>query len=71
MVAGRFGTKLYPETWFIDPEGVIRARFDGVRDWQSPMVIELAEALRRGPACSLGFDKGHPTGPSAGLCDDV
>ena len=28
VVSKKFGTKLYPETWFIDPDGVIRARVD-------------------------------------------
>ena len=30
-----FGTRLFPETWIIDPRGVIRARVDGGRDWAS------------------------------------
>ena len=29
VVGDKFGTQLYPETWFIDPAGVIRARIDG------------------------------------------
>ncbi|HEY4158256.1 MAG TPA: TlpA disulfide reductase family protein, partial [Polyangiaceae bacterium] len=33
VVGGKFGTKLYPETWFIDEAGVIRARVDGGREW--------------------------------------
>jgi len=30
-----FGTRLFPETWIVDPRGVIRARVDGGRDWAS------------------------------------
>jgi peroxiredoxin len=30
-----FGTRLFPETWIIDPRGVVRARVDGGRDWAS------------------------------------
>jgi len=30
-----YGTRLFPETWIIDPRGVIRARVDGGRDWAS------------------------------------
>ena len=71
VVTERYGTKLYPETWFIDPEGVIRARFDGVRDWQSPMIVDLAHALRGGPACSIAFEEGRAVGPGSGLCEDV
>ncbi len=43
VVRDRFGTRLYPETWFIDPDGVIRLRVDGARDWSSPIVLELVE----------------------------
>ena len=31
VVTGRFGTQLFPETWLIGPDGIIRARFDGPR----------------------------------------
>jgi peroxiredoxin len=30
IVGGKYGTILFPETWFIDKRGVIRARFDGL-----------------------------------------
>ncbi len=29
VVDKKFGTHLFPETWIIDPRGVVRARFDG------------------------------------------
>lgn len=45
-VAGRFGTRLYPETWIIDREGVIRFRYDGARDWSDPLMIGIVEAFR-------------------------
>ncbi|HJK96296.1 MAG TPA: TlpA disulfide reductase family protein [Polyangiaceae bacterium LLY-WYZ-14_1] len=45
VVEGRYGTKLYPETWFIDPDGVIRLRIDGPRDWTSPIVLDLIDQL--------------------------
>lgn len=51
IVADRFGTKLYPETWFIDPRGVIRARVDGARDWANPLGLELIEALAGRVTC--------------------
>jgi peroxiredoxin len=41
VVRGKFGTRLYPETWVIDPEGVIRVRIDGGRDWSAPIAIEM------------------------------
>src|SRR5262249_50514949 len=33
VVGDKYGTRLFPETWIIDPQGVIRARFDGQRTW--------------------------------------
>lgn len=44
VVTKKFGTKLYPETWFIDPRGVIRARYDGARDWSTALTLDIAEA---------------------------
>jgi len=46
VVRGRFGTRLYPETWFIDPDGIIRLRVDGPRDWSSPVILDLIGALK-------------------------
>lgn len=43
VVRGKFGTRLYPETWVIDPEGVIRLRVDGSRDWSSPVVLDMID----------------------------
>ena len=45
IIRGKFGTKLYPETWFIDPKGVIRARFDGPREWDGPLPIDLGRIV--------------------------
>src|SRR5258708_37884 len=36
VVGEKYGTKLFPETWFIDQQGVIRARFDGGRSADPP-----------------------------------
>lgn len=44
VVNGKFGTRLFPETWVIDPDGVIRLRVDGSRDWASPMVLDVLES---------------------------
>lgn len=46
VVKGKFGTRLFPETWIIDGDGVIRFRFDGSRDWSSPLVLELIDRYR-------------------------
>lgn len=46
VVRDRFGTRLYPETWIIDPDGVIRLRIDGARDWSSAVALDLFESYR-------------------------
>jgi peroxiredoxin len=69
VVTGKFGTKLYPETWFIDPGGVIRARFDGPRDWDRAVPLDLVESLREPVGCRVTFERGVPTGNFAGLCE--
>src|SRR5262245_53861702 len=71
IVADKFGTKLYPETWFIDKQGVIRARFDGGRDWMKPLHLEFAESLRGPIACEIPFQAQNPEGPAAGVCNDI
>lgn len=45
IVEGKFGTRLFPETWFVNKEGVIRMRYDGGQDWSSPLVHDLIETL--------------------------
>lgn len=71
VVTAKFGSKLFPETWFIDPEGVIRARFDGQRDWASPLTIDLANAIRFPIGCEVTFLGGRPSGPAAAECSDL
>lgn len=45
IVNGKFGTRLFPETWVIDKEGIIRARFDGARDWSTGVAISYLRSL--------------------------
>ncbi|MFT3927108.1 MAG: redoxin domain-containing protein [Myxococcales bacterium] len=45
VIRDKFGTRLYPETWVVDPKGVIRARVDGGRDWSAPIAIEMIDTL--------------------------
>lgn len=70
VVREGFGTRLYPETWFIDGEGVIRARIDGARDWTSAAAVEFAKSLRDPQACSIEYSRGSPVGAFASLCQD-
>jgi peroxiredoxin len=46
VVAGRYGTRLFPETWIIDPNGVIRARFDRTLDWGSAVFLQFVTSFR-------------------------
>lgn len=71
IVADLYGTKLYPETWYIDKKGVIRARLDGSRDWRKPLHLELALALTGPNTCPIAFQRSKPKGEHAYLCDDV
>ena len=71
VVHDLFGTKLFPETWFIDPRGVIRARVDGARNWDGSVPLDFAESLRDPLACEISFVRGRPSGELAGLCADV
>ncbi len=46
VVTDRFGTKLYPETWIIDGDGLVRFRYDGALDWSNPVTLDLIRAYR-------------------------
>ncbi len=70
VVGSKYGTHLYPETWIIDKEGVIRARWDGAKDWSTALALEAIEDLGKPGSCQVGFSKGKPLPPLAGLCDD-
>lgn len=69
VVTGKFGTKLFPETWFIDPDGIIRARFDGARDWGEALPASLAESLAGPSSCSVEFMRGAPRGGQGYVCE--
>jgi thiol-disulfide isomerase/thioredoxin len=58
VVDGKFGTDLFPETWIIDPQGIIRARFDGARDWSDAAVVEVVDEIRAGTYCPLSIKAG-------------
>ncbi len=63
-----YGTKLYPETWFIDVNGVIRARVDGPRRWNEPLTVGFAESLKDPLPCDIEFRAARPIGSLASLC---
>lgn len=64
VVGGKYGTTLYPETWFIDAEGVIRARVDGPRDWHdlASLTVDLARTLSGPVTCDVEFVDRRATG---------
>jgi peroxiredoxin len=70
VVREKYGTQLFPETWIIDPKGVIRARFDGARDWSNAMVLDLIESFGRPATCAVEFESGKPVGSEAAICDE-
>lgn len=47
LISRNWGTQLLPETWVIDREGRLIARFMGARDWHSEPAIRLFEVLTR------------------------
>jgi len=58
VVLGKFGTDLFPETWIIDQHGIVRARFDGARDWSDAAVVELVDEIQGGTYCPMSIRKG-------------
>jgi len=71
VVRDKFGTKLYPETWFIDPSGVIRARIDGGREWNAALTIDLAHSFDDPLQCGVEFRDRKAEGPFASLCGEI
>jgi peroxiredoxin len=71
IIASTYGTKLYPETWFIDPDGIIRARIDGARDYTQPIFVDFAMGLNAGVTCDVEFARGQPRGENGWICDET
>jgi len=69
-VTREYGTNQFPETWLIDKRGVIRARFDGTRQWSNPIVVELIDELRGVDYCPVDIKDGVTTGRAAHYCQD-
>ena len=40
VTKGEFGTSLYPETFILDKERRVRARFDGEREWHTREMLD-------------------------------
>ncbi len=77
VVADMFGTTLYPETWILDANGVVRVRIDGKKDW-SPrpglpsddpaLALEIIEMVGRPLGCPVEFTAGRMT-KHADICE--
>ena len=70
-VRGKYGTSLYPETWIIDKDGVIRARFDGAREWSNATVVEYVNHIRGGGYCPVQARDGKFLRSSEDLCSGL
>ena len=68
VVRTKYGTKLFPETWIIDPRGVIRARFDGAKTWTHPVILEFIDEVGSGVYCPVDMKEGRISGKGAKLC---
>jgi thiol-disulfide isomerase/thioredoxin len=71
VVGGKFGTHLFPETWIVDKSGVIRARFDGAREWGSSGVVELVDEIRAGTTCPVTVKESRSEGEAAQICESI
>ncbi|MBX3185797.1 MAG: TlpA family protein disulfide reductase [Labilithrix sp.] len=70
-VTGKFGTTLYPETWVIDKNGVIRARFDGAREWSNAAVVQYVDQVRGGGYCEVQARDGKFVGKESQICESI
>ncbi len=70
-VTGKWGTTLYPETWIIDKNGVLRARFDGAREWSNAAVVQYVDQVRSGGYCEVQARDGKFVGKEAAVCESI
>ena len=70
VVGGQYGTKLFPETWIVDKHGVIRARFDGAKQWSNSAFVELIDDLRNNTYCPVEISGEVVKEKAAHLCEE-
>jgi len=46
-LSARYGSRLIPETWIVDPDGQVIGRVQGALDWNQPDILSLFEVLLR------------------------
>jgi len=71
IVGSEYGTHLFPETWLIDKKGIIRARFDGAREWNNPLVVNFIDGLRGTEYCPVKIDGKSLVGKAGKLCEEM
>jgi peroxiredoxin len=71
VMLGKYGEHLVPETWFIDKQGVIRARFDGAREWTNPLYVNFVDGLRSGEYCPVKIDGRSLSGKAGKICEEL
>jgi peroxiredoxin len=71
VVHGKFGTHLFPETWILDKRGVIRARFDGAREWNNPLVVNFVYSLADGDYCPVKIEGKSLSGNAGRICQEM
>ncbi len=71
VVTSEYGTHLFPETWLIDKKGVIRARFDGAREWNNPLVVNFIDSLRGNDFCPVKIDGKVLSGKAGKVCEEM
>ena len=70
-VTGKWGTTLYPETWIIDKNGILRARFDGAREWSNAAVVQYVDQIRTGGYCEVQAREGKFVGKDSAVCESI
>ena len=51
--------------------GVIRARFDGAREWTNPLVVNFIDSLRGGDYCPVTIDGKTLEGKAGRICEEM
>ena len=65
-VARRYQSFRFPESWLVDREGRLVARFVGPREWDDPLYVERIERLLEGGGSPGPAEAGAPAGPEEG-----
>lgn len=45
VIRDLYGSRMFPETWVVDRNGVIRLRVDGPREWSDPLALDVINSF--------------------------